>query len=224
VLIGLAEVRFARYAIPLLPMLSLLAARLLMESEQFLIARSKIAAATVGLVVILALGYTAVYATSLDTLFAFRDTRDQAAAWVTSNIPQGNSIGLPTTPWFYTPPLIPEFGLVNPADRASAAQESSDFTFVFDPHKEWNARVLAEADPECVIVTQFESEDRRRVRDADYEKYAEILKKEYRVEREFVRRPALYGIPFPMQWRLPHDMSYASPEIRIYARSVPAGG
>jgi len=27
-----------------------------------------------------------------------------------------------------------------------------------------------------------------------------------------------------MQWNLPHDMSYASPDILIFARSVSAGG
>ncbi len=217
-LIGMADVRFARYVMPLIPMIALLAARLLIESEQALAGRSKFAAVTLGLIAMLALGYTAVYATALDTLFAFRDTRDQAAAWIKANIPQGNSIGLPTTPWFYTPPLSPEFGLLSPSERTEAAEEADYYTFVFDTHREWNAQVLDEADPEYVIMSQFEYDDRLRVGDLDYKAYMSLVDEQYRIEKRFVRRPALYGVPFPMQWKLPHDMSYASPDTLVYAR------
>ncbi len=223
-LIGMAEVRFARYIMPLLPVVSILAARVLIESEQWLANRSRVAGLTVALIAILAIGYTAVYSASVGTLLAFRDTRDQAAAWVKSNVAEGSAIGLPTTPWFYTPPLLPEFGLPSPQDRLEAAEASADLIFVVDGRKEWNADVFNEAAPDYAIISEFEYEDRKRVRDADYEKYMSIVRREYRLEKRFVRRPSLFGYRFPMQWELPHDMSYASPEILVYSRRFATGG
>ena len=174
--------------------------------------------------VILAIGYTAAYTAALDTLFVYQDTRNQAAAWVKSNLPEGSSIGLPTTPWFYTPPLLPDFGCVDPRDRLAAAEEATDYVYVVDGRKEWNAEVLKQAAPDYAILSAFEYVDRKRLRDSDYEKYISVLKRDYRLEKQFVRRPELFGVRFPMQWELPHDMSYASPDILIFARSAPAGG
>ncbi len=220
VLIGLAEVRFARYVIPLLPVILLLGARIVVECGE----RGKAAGVIIGLVAALAIGYTAAYAASLDTLFVRQDTRDQAAAWVKSNTPDGSSIGLPTTPWFYTPPLLPDFGSVDPMDRLASAEESTGYIFAVDGRKEWNAEFFEQAAPDYAILSEFEYVDRKRLHDPDYERYMAVLKRDYRIEKQFVRRPELFGVRFPMQWDLPHDMSYASPDILIFARSVPAGG
>lgn len=223
-LIGTAEVRFARYVMPILPVITLLAARVVVELEQWLARRSRIPAAGVTVIVLLVIGYTAAYSAALDTMFAFRDTRDQAAAWIETNVPEGSSIGLPTTPWFYTPPMLPHFGVVDPKERLAAAEESADYIFVIDGRKEWNADVFAASAPDYAILSEFEYEDRRRLDDPDYSAYMSVLKQEYRLEKQFVRRPALYGIRFPMQWDLPHDMSYASPDILVYSRRYAAGG
>lgn len=222
--IGAAEVRFARYVIPILPVIALLAARAIVELEQWLAQRNRFSAVAVTVVALLAIGYTAAYSAALDTLFAFRDTRDQAATWIKANVPEGSSIGMPTTPWFYTPPLLPDFGIADPAERLAAVDQSTDYVFVVDGRKEWNAQVFEEAAPDYAVVSEFEYRDRRRVGDPDYEAYASVLKRDYRLEKQFVRRPGLFGVRFPMQWDLPHDMSYASPETLVYSRRSPNGG
>jgi len=143
---------------------------------------------------------------------------------VQSNVREGSSIGLPTTPWFYTPPLLPDFGSGDAKDRVASAEESTEYVFVVDGRKEWNADLFEQAAPDYAILSEFECVDRKRLHDPDYEKYMAVLKRDYRLEKQFVRRLELFGVRFPMQWDLPHDMSYASPDILIFARSVSAGG
>jgi len=219
-LIGIAQVRFARYTMPILPVVLLLGARIVIECAR----TRRITAVIVATATTACLLYTAAYTAALSTVFASADTRDEAAVWVRTNVPEGSSIALPTTPWFYTPPLLPSFGQVNAEDRLAAAEDSAEYVFVVDGREEWNARLFAETAPDYAILSEFEYEDRRRVGDMDYKRYFEILKQDYELEKRFSRRPAILGMPFPLQWEMPHDMSYASPEILIYRRSGQSSG
>lgn len=223
VLIGVAQVKFARYTIPILPPLVLLAARIpgkLMEwlDENKNLARSagKIA---VSVTIVLIVLYTLLFSISLDGVMARKDNRDAALAWIRKNIPPGSSIAVPTIPWFYTPPLDPRFGYGSAQIRFEAAQSVAEYAIVTDENQEWNWRLLRDSEPDFVILSEFEYEDRLRIGDQAAIDYFAILHNRYRLVRQFDSPPSIFGRKFPLLVELPHDMSYANPTIQIYARN-----
>ncbi|MDH7481790.1 MAG: glycosyltransferase family 39 protein [Armatimonadota bacterium] len=223
VLIGVAQVRFARYTMPILPPLVLLGARIpgkLMErfEDERGFARGVarvVTGALTGLIVL----YTLFYSISLDGVMAREDNRDAALTWIRKNIPPGSSIAMPTIPWFYTPPLDPRFGYGSARARFEAAQSIAEYGIITDESKEWNWRLLSEMEPEFVILSEFEYEDRLRIGDQAAIDYFAVLDKKYRLVRQFDSPPSIFGKKFPLLVELPHDMSYANPTIKIYARN-----
>lgn len=222
VLIGSAQVRFARYTMPLLPVMALLAARVSVDtiSRLWQSRLGKVCVPVAVLVLTLVIGYTMLYSAALDNLFAARDTRDQAAAWIEDNIPTGTSIGLPTVPWFYTPPISPYFGHPDPRQRYEAAQEVDDYVLVVSGDREFEASLLIETAPDYVILSKFEYEDRLRIGDPAAKEYFRILRRDYRPAKEFEGTVAIFGRAFPTFGELPHDMSYASPTIRMFSLRI----
>ena len=216
--IGAAQVKFARYTIPLLPVLVILAARISVDAIGRLLG-GRTFARGVGyvlvLVLVLVVANTGFYAVALDQTFAGEDTRDQAAEWITRHVPEGSSIGLPTIPWFYTPPLSPYFGLPEAEDRYEHAQEVTEYTLVVSKHSGFNAGFLSRESPDYVILSDFEYKDRLRVGDAAAREYFVVLRQDYRLERRWKRR-GLFRYNWPRD--LPHDMSYAGPTIEVYSR------
>lgn len=219
--IGAAEVRFSRYVMPLLPVMAVFAARVSVDSVGRLVTGKRWIRPlgyAESLIVALVFGYTLLYSISIDRVFASTDTRDRAAAWVAHNIPHGSSIGLPTIPWFYTPPLDPYFGLLDANDRYKRTQEPTDYILMLSKDKEWNVDFLSQELPDAVIISEFESRDRLRLGDSSTKEYFAVLDREYRLAHKFANPPSLFGIRLPLMGKLPHDMSYASPAILIYER------
>lgn len=220
-LIGAAQVKFARYTMPLLPLLAVLAARFCVEMADRREAGVKLAKSTGYIVIavfVLFTAYTLTYSLALDRMFAATDTRDRAADWVRHNVPPFAAIGLPTIPWFYTPPLDTYFGLLDPADRFERSQEFMDYILVVSEDTEWDAEFLELQAPEHVILSEFEYYDRLRIGDPAAREYFHVLRRDYRVERRFADEPSLLGGRVPILRKLPHDMSYASPTVLIYSR------
>jgi hypothetical protein len=221
--IGMAQVRFARYTIPILPVLVLLAARVSADLMRRLFS-GRAAARSFGvitaLVVILVTGYTLAYSLSVDRISAAPDTRDQAGEWIEQNIPLHSSIGLPTIPWFYTPPIDPYFGLVNPSERYDRVRDFTDYDLVVSQSTEWDAGFLRREAPTYVVLSEFEYEDRLRVGDQSAGEYFRVLARDYHLVRRFTDSPSLLGLRIPLVPELPHDMSYASPTILIYERKA----
>jgi hypothetical protein len=223
VVIGVSQVKFARYTIPILPVLAVLAARASVE----LVGRlesgrpyARTAGHAVVLVLILIGLYTTAYTCALNFMMARTDTRDIAARWIWRSIPTGSSIGLPTIPWFYTPPVDPLFGLLTADDRLVRVAECTDYQLVVSRSAEWDADLLRSEAPEYVILSRFEYGDRLRIRDRSAGEYFDVLRSDYRLERRFAREMSLFGVRIPMCRALPHDMSYASPTILIYSRKA----
>jgi len=217
--IGAAQVKFARYTIPMLPVLAVLAARVSADLVGRLRAGGSLAGMAgylVALVVALVAGYTAVYSIAIDAVFARTDTRDLAAVWVKTRVPKGSSIALPTIPWFYTPPLDPYFGLPEPAERYERVNEFTDYVLVVS-ESEWNADFLRRESPDYVILSEFEYSDRLRIHDAAAREYFRALRRDYSLKREF-RNPLARKPWILLVDTLPHDMSYAGPTILIYSR------
>lgn len=221
-LIGAVAVRFARYTMPILPVLVLLGARIpgkIMDRMDeapgiWCSAVRVIIGACTGLAVI----YTLVYSAALDNMLATKDTRDRALDWIRENVPAGSTIGMPTVPWFYTPPLDPRFGFGSVQDRYETSQKVADYAIAVDPRKEFNAGLLKTSSPEYVVMSEFEYEDHMRVGTQAAQEYFSVLKEDYSLTKRFISSPTIFGIRFPLPVSLPHDMSYANPTILIYAR------
>jgi hypothetical protein len=216
VVIGIAHVRFARYTIPLLPVMAVLGARPVADLLNTRIRAIRYATAVILIPII---AYTTFYSLALDRVMASPDTRDQALRWIRGNIPAGSSIAFPTIPWFYTPPLDPYFGLPSPSERFNQASEVADYSLVVNADREWDADFLERESPSYVILSEFEYVDRRRIKDRAYESYSDVLRRDYRLVGRFSDSPSLFGLKVPFVPRLPHDMSYPSPTILIYGKS-----
>lgn len=221
--IGMAQVRFARYTIPLLPILVLLAARVSADLMRRLFsgrAFARTLGAVTAMLVVLVAGYSLVCSLAVDRVFASTDTRDQAANWIRQNVPLHSTIGLPTIPWFYTPPLDPSFGLISPQERYDRAGAVADYDLVVSRTDEWDARFLQREAPQYVVLSRFEYADRLRLHDRTAAAYFGVLKRDYRLVRRIADPPTLFGQRIPLMPGLPHDMSYAAPTILIYERRV----
>lgn len=216
VVIGIAQVRFARYIIPLLPVMAVLGAR---PVADLLNKRNWAIRYLTAIILTVAIGYTLFYSLALDRVMASTDTRDQADRWIRANVPTGSSIAFPTIPWFYTPPLDPYFGLPMPSERLDRITEVTDYSLIVNPDREWDAAFLKRESPDYVVLSEFEYADRQRIKDSAYESYSQVLKKDYRIIREFSDSPSLLGFEVPLIPKLPHDMSYPSPTILIYGKS-----
>lgn len=219
--IGLAQVRFARYTIPILPVLVIFAARLSSDTLARLFSGrsiSRVVGYLAVVVLVTVTTYTAGYSVAIDRSFVVTDTRDQAVAWVFSAIPQGASIGMPTIPYFYTPPLDPYFGLVKSEDRYDRVCALPDYDLVVSPATEWDSEFLQREAPKYVILSEFEYEDRVRVHDPAAAAYLGVLGRDYHLAKEFSHSLSLFGRSISLLPELPHDMSYVSPTIKIFER------
>ncbi|HEY3297754.1 MAG TPA: glycosyltransferase family 39 protein [Armatimonadota bacterium] len=222
-MIGAAQVRFARYIIPLLPILALFAARVIVDLYRLGSRASRYHPAKFAatIVVILLSGYSLLYSSALDGMYARQDTRDRAAVWVRQNVKESESIGFATIPWFYTPPLDPSMGMYADASRRFAAsQKFTDYRLVVPRYTDWDADQLERNKPEHVIMSEFEYTDRLRLKDPDAAKYFGVLDQYYNLDERFADGPSIFGFDMPLIGKLPHDMSYASPTILIYSRKV----
>lgn len=208
VLIGTAEVKFARYTMPTLPILAVFAARFSMDMIERL--RNKVARGAVACIPIAVGAYAMAGTLMLNAAFSAPDTRDAALDWIHGNIPPGASIALPTTPWFYTPPFDPYFGLLDANERFDRLVEVTDYV-LFVSRNEWDAGFLERESPDYVIMSEFEYSDRLRIGDDSARAYFDILEQDYAQARTFRRSLRFIGT-------LPHDMSYVSPTVRVYQR------
>jgi hypothetical protein len=227
--IGAAQVRFARYTIPLLPVLTILAARVSVDAVDRLVhgkdrcegacLASQSAGFAVSLLLILVVGYTAAYSVALDQMMLRKDTRDRAEEWISANIPHGISIGFPTIPWFYTPPLDPEVGMSPEApERYAKSQEVTDYSLVVDPDGDWSADFLRKKMPSYLVMSSFEYADPLRVNDPSATEYSSVVQRDYLLEQRFSDEPTIFGRRIPLLPSLPHDMSYADPTVLIYSK------
>ncbi|HAH86897.1 MAG TPA: hypothetical protein DCL60_05950 [Armatimonadetes bacterium] len=208
--------RFARYTLLLLPVLAVFAAGFSKWGIESLAKRGRRAGRIGVALLAIALIYTGAYSSAIDCIYARTDTRDSAAAWIESNIPHGSGIMFPTVPWFYTPPVSPYFGALNPEDRYIKSLEVSCYRLIVDKNQEWNTGALKESG--WAVLSSFEYEDRLRIRNQEALDYFGALEQDYRLVRRCKSVPSIFGIRVPVGAGLPHDMSYASPEILIYKR------
>jgi 4-amino-4-deoxy-L-arabinose transferase-like glycosyltransferase len=243
-LIGTAQVKFARYLLPILPALLLLAARLLAEGgwgpagkeekeaadrarppRSFLLSHSWIVGIRSAATLIVLL-WTGGYAVAMAAVFARPDPRDQAAAWVAGQRREGELVGLLGEPWFYSPPLAPSLGCTHILAPVCGGVPPAWIVAPGTRRGALSSQQLDRWQPVYLLASEFEYGDSLRLREETGHTDATLalldyLPGRYVLAHTFRNRPRLG----PLRWflRRPpvHDLLYPMPDVRVYRQIVP---
>ncbi len=147
---GFSAVRFARYMIPIIPLLCIFAARLLLDSTHQLNIRRVGTAAAVFVTI-----WTGFQSFELDRQMAGKDPRDAAADYLALHSKPEAPVAFATIPWFYSPPLSPLFGAMAAPQRAQSAEMTSRYHLKI-PATEWDISVL-NPEPDYLVISNIET-------------------------------------------------------------------
>lgn len=211
-LIGFAAVRYARYAMPLLPFLTLWSARLL---NDLIAAKSRyVSLLGSGLALVVWFASMSIandYVRPMEKV----DPRDRAYQWLNSNGYATQPVGFATMPWFYTPPVEPDFGWSGRGGWISLPFNYAGWQSRVDYRgKDWDMTVLDVDKPPVVVLSQYEYKDAIRLRKPAALTFLTTLQRDYRVGAEFGggNDPKI-GPSGP-----PHDMMYSNPATWVFVR------
>ena len=224
VLIGLAAVRYARYDIPLLPILALWTGRLLADGSRLSrpFARKTVQVAGGALFFL-----TWIWCVRLIGFMANLDARDWAYGWANSPTFAHQPSMLPTVgfavqPWFGSVPISPYFSLPKPGTWQAVTSPDIRKRIVYSG-KDWDADFLETKKPDIVVLSEFDYSDALRLKDPAALHYFAFLKRDYK--RSFVlvdgnsalstQYRLVEGMP-TRDW--PQDMLYTNPIITFYKR------
>lgn len=212
--IGLAQVRFMRYVLPLLPVLSLIIGGFVARAgccQLLQIARRTSVA--------LALTFTLAMAAALSGAMAGVDARDRAVAYLRSRPRQG-PVGFATTPWYWSPPLLPCFtqpgSFIGRRNAILSSDAGRGLRLSSDGH-EWDLSVATDPTTSSVVVSNIESQDALRLHRPEALGFMAALRERY-TERVFETRPHLLGLDWPSASGLPNDLLYILPRISVWER------
>jgi hypothetical protein len=235
-LVGAAEVKFARYLLPILPPLVLLVAAFFSGEDapggpRWRVPRLGLLALGTAHALLLSLGFNEVMTRP--------DPRDQAAAYVRqAGVP---SVGFATGPWFYSPTLgplltapIPEIArtsalsVENPRLVPAGLDRNGDGRISNDEATAWDVDLLQQTMPAAIALSELnEYADVARARHAPALHYLDVVQATYANRRVFARPVQVFGLPLakprltaiglPAQ-PLPHDMTYTNPTTVIFSR------
>ncbi len=214
--IGCAQVRFLRYTIPLLPVLSVLIARMAFEGAAGTepghpSARGKVVAALVAVAACFSLFVSVAH----DTMMVGVDARDRAAEYLERSRAEDDAIAFGTTPWFYSPPLEPEFTAPIPGVARNRMIAGSGLYWLRQPAqgREWDLSVLDPPAPRFVVLSAAETYNPERLRQPEALAFLERVRSGYS-PRVFENR--CLGLPRPDS--APEDWLYAWPRVTVYER------
>ena len=238
VLIGRAEVKFVRYVFPLVPFFIVGAGYLV--GELFKGAQWQKG-------VSLLLLFSAVFGmraqigpVTLTQLMSQNDPRDTAAIWLKEKHPN-KTVGFVTDPWFYSPPLFPNTGLLGANHRLLAMQQESSnllrYTRPDGNRMDWDPELLLHMKPDIIVFSSFEFIDNDRINQPDFIAFLDILFSDYQmialfwgpnpriaeptskhtVVNRIILRNILWG-NFPIR----HDLMYIQPTICIFQKNPAA--
>jgi 4-amino-4-deoxy-L-arabinose transferase-like glycosyltransferase len=207
--LGLSNVRFLRYTLPLVPVAAVAAAAVLerfRSADPPRLALPRVLGAV-------ALGWAAMLAAIQIAGMLRPDPRTRAADWIRDRVPAGASIGLASIPWFATPPVTPWNGGERTRDRFAA--QASPWRFA--PCERWNLAALEHARPDAFVMSEFDWREARRLGSPDAAAFLEAMERDYVLAARFeaigpgARR--LFGRAFA-----PHDWLYPFAEVRVWRR------
>ena len=214
--ISTGQVRFARYLIPVLPAFSILIAFCIFN---YISHKKHIILEFVGIFLCLLIFIpNLVNSTVIDKCMTIREMRDATIVLVTL---ENKAIGLPTVPWFYSPPWTKETSVMR-QKRYEYAMACKEYNLKCQPEEEneWNVEYLKQEKPEYVIISSIESFHKERTKNPKYLAYMEYLNKDYEIASHLMNvyisehLPILYN-PNPNHY-LPSDMTYIQPKYTIY--------
>ncbi|MCX6380561.1 MAG: glycosyltransferase family 39 protein [Armatimonadetes bacterium] len=222
-----SAVRFARYMLPLFPVLCLFGASLLTLSSK----RSRrwnsvyIFAFVVALFPIME---TSIYIGAMKG----QDPRDDIADNLEKTAPQGATIGFAKTPWFYSPPISPYFGAPSAPVRRKAMEDTARFHLKIS-EKEWDASLLETA-PDYIALSNLETQHSvNRLQREEAVRFVNTLKD----TNEYPWRVTPFSFTEPREYRaggfkeeaffklantfrdeslIPEDILYIMPSITLY--------
>ncbi len=237
VLISLAAVRYARYTIPLLPILALWVGRLLADWSRLPrpAVRRLAVVSSAG-----ALAWTLAASFLLVKVMSEPDTRDEALAYVRSHAPAHPTVGFPAMPWFQTASISPYFSYYQRGGwrRLTPASEAKRYVYAGE---DWDLSLLKSTNPDYVILSEYDYNDALRRRDPKALAYVDYLRDSHHNlyfwdiayspdelalpkwvgEEETAEKPWIQVL----QTRdLPHDMLYPSPMIYVFSHTPPMDG
>ncbi len=201
---SLSAVRFARYMIPLFPPMALLCGAVFSEVwRRNRTVASIIASAT--------LGFTGLYTLSLVGLMRAVPPQEQALHYINEHVMQGKTIAFPETPWFYSPPLVPAFGAVDPEVRNRLSVQESSTYILRIPMNPWSQSVLTPP-PALVVLSDFETMHPLRLKQKRVERFVEDVA---RFPHITFGPSRVWGAP-PIGSIIPDDVLYIMPTVTLY--------
>ncbi|MBM3495363.1 MAG: hypothetical protein FJX72_13735 [Armatimonadetes bacterium] len=146
------------------------------------------------------------------------DARDTALAHLRRTLPPATAIGFATTPWYWSPPILPEF--TAPVPGSVRRRMILDARAPYDlrlpgPDREWDMSVLDDRAPEAVVISDLESQDAYRTAHAGALAFRRALADRYD-KAVFGARPMIFGVQVVGDGHLPVDLLYVCPTVTIY--------
>ena len=237
-ILGAAQSRYARYDIPMLPLLALWAARLcghwraqavstfrqfmpLPPAPRWAMAQKMMPYYALLTITQLVMFFTLADCVTLLAPMSQADPRERAAAWIETHVPGTATVGLSGSPWFWSPPLDPNFSLPQPGAWQEAASSTELARFCYNPNLWLDPERLESCRAPYVVLTEYQYADPIRLHWASAHIYLAALRREYGPPLVFQSTHPLGGARsvdgLPVQ-DLPHDMLYPDPTILIYVR------
>ena len=230
ILISLVAVRYARYTIPLLPILALWTGRMVADWSRLPRPTLRRLGTFVGGG---ALAWTLLAALWLVRVMAGTDSRDEALAWVRSHSSASATFGFAAMPWFGTAPIDPYFPMFQRGGWRSMTPPAEAAHYIY-AGSDWDLDLLKSANPDFVILSEYDYYDALRQRDPKAIAYIDYLKDSNHNPYfwDIAYLPDDLGLPKwigeeqtaskpwvrSLQTRdLPHDMLYPSPTIFIFS-------
>jgi hypothetical protein len=231
--IGRAEVKFLRYVLPLLPVVAIGFGYMAGEFHK---CGGWYRAAVAALMFVA--GYTAISrngAAQMTTFMRTMDPRDQAAAWIRKEHATA-TVGFVCDPWFYSPPLFPDAGLLAPQARLEAMSDFPKlkrYVAADGTRKDWDPRLILEQRPDVIVFSSFEFLDNDRINLPELDAFVTLLSKEYEPEAIFWDQFAVFSskeeanLPytranlrglFSVRFPITHDMMYIRPTICVFKK------
>jgi len=204
-IVGSTGVRYARYGLPLVPLLAVPAA---------VAARGATSTWTrLGLVLYTVAGAcVAVSSFTLSGSMAFQtEPRDQALALLQARVPADTPVGVLRTVWFDMPPL--DFNNGGDAlGNGYASFRRPVRPLVAIPN--FDTETLRAKSPEWVVETDFQTAEWLRAGNPTASAFHSVLEDDYSLEAVCRRR--LGWVIFDPYGPLPHDFSYPFTTIRVW--------
>jgi hypothetical protein len=222
-LIGSAQVKFARYLLPLLPALCLWIGFWAAEARDL---QNQRRGRFIGGTLRAGIAMAFLLSISLVSVFSQTDPRDRAAQFLRSA--GTNRVAFARRPWYWSPPLAPGLAHFSPAAGWQAALRWTGTPSLAAPglEDEWSLDFLDASSADTLVISEFEAEDSLRLQEARVVEYMAGLDSRFARKTIFSSPPAIGPIVFvktlersglPVQV-LPHDMTYANPVTVVWQK------